>query len=657
MKQSRWVGKVWGPLLGVALLASLSVGGTSASSASPTTGTTQQRQSIRHISAYRHINSFPVGSSNAVITPDTKGAVSGLAGRVVNRSLSRTPGALRSVTAPAQALAVPHVTPTAVTTKSGAVKSFTGITDYQQRFVASGGNQFTVTPPDQGLCVGNGFVVETVNDAIRTFNTNGKALTDPIGLNLFYGYPPAIVRPAGQPRGPELTDPSCYFDPQYRRWFVVVLTLDTTSSGVPTLVNHLDIAVSATSSPLDAWNFFKIYVQDDGNNGTPTHTSCPCLGDFPHIGADKFGFYITTNEYPFGTGAGIFGNGFNGAQIYAMSKFQLTQNSGSVPVVQFEGPTLGSSVPSFTLWPNEVPGTAYDTRGGGTEWFLQSTATLESKNTTAMSNTIGVWSLTNTSSLDETPALNLANVALKSEVYGIPPPSEQKVGPVPLRDCLLTGCGVPGTGFSTGEVESALDSSDSRILTNWLAGGKLYGALGTIVNVNGRYQAGVAFFVINTASNDRDSQGAQAPVSISIANQGYVAVAGNVTYPSIATLANGTGAMAITLVGASWFPTAAYVTVKATGPAGPVVVAKAGVGPDDEFCGYLFYNCGGGTTTPVIRPRWGDYGAAVVDGTSVWIASEFIAQQCTIDTWMADTTCGGTRAVVGNWATRITRVK
>jgi hypothetical protein len=527
------------------------------------------------------------------------------------------------------------------------VRSFTGITNYQQRYIASAGNQFTVTPPDQGLCVGNGFVMETVNDTLRVFDTKGKALTDPIGLNAFYGYPPEINRTTGE-YGPFPTDPNCFFDPQYMRWFHVVLTLDVDpASGALTLNNHLDIAVSATSSPLSGWVFYHLPVQDDGTQGTPKHKDCPCIGDYPHIGADQFGFYVTTNEYPWGSGPGVFGNNFNGAQIYTFSKFALAQNSGSVRVVQIAGPTLSGNVPSFTLWPNEVPGTAYQTGHNGTEWFLQSTAAAETLNTSGMSNTIGVWRLINTSSIDSaTPALHLASVTLSSQVYGLPPRSEQKVGQVPLRDCLLTGC-VPGLGPSPNEVEAPLDSSDTRMLTDWMAGGKLYGALGTIVNVNGRYQAGVAYFVVNAAST---------LAGISIANQGYVAVAGNVTYPSIATRADGTGAMAVTLVGGNWFPSAAYVNVSATGPSGSVVVAKMGAGPDDEFCGYLLFNCGGGTTTPVIRPRWGDYGAAVLDGTSVWIASEFIGQQCSIDTWMADPTCGGTRAALSNWQTRITQV-
>jgi hypothetical protein len=159
-------------------------------------------------------------------------------------------------------------------------------------------------------------------------------------------------------------------------------------------------------------------------------------------------------------------------------------------------------------------------------------------------------------------------------------------------------------------------------------------------------QTGVAFFVVNPADNIRNS---------TIASQGYEAVRGNIIYPSIATLADGTGAMAITLVGSSYFPSAAYMTVGPSGPTGSVIIAKAGAGPDDEFCQYLFFDCGG-TPTPSIRPRWGDYGAAQLVDTQVWIASEYIGQTCTIDQFQTDPTCGATRAPLSNWATRITQV-
>jgi hypothetical protein len=363
-------------------------------------------------------------------------------------------------------LAVPKVTPTSVSGTSGAVRSFAGLDIYQQRYLASAGNQFTVTPPDQAMCVGNGFVMESVNDVLRVYDTTGNALTPPIGLNAFYGYPPEINRTTGE-FGPFPTDPICYFDSHFSRWFQVVLTLETDkTTGALTLVNHLDIAVSASSSPLGGWVVYRVAAQDDGSQGTPVHKDCPCIGDFPHIGADQFGFYVTTNEYPFSSGPGTFGNNYNGAQIYAFSKFRLAQNSATVTMVHRAHLALVDGTPSFTLWPSEVPGTAYDTRHGGSEWFAQSTAAIqETKNPAGMSNNIAVWRISNTQSLDSAnPDLELFSQTLSSEVYGVPPPSEQKVGPVPLRDCLVSNC-LPGLGPSKGEVEGPLDSSDSRMLT------------------------------------------------------------------------------------------------------------------------------------------------------------------------------------------------
>ena len=58
------------------------------------------------------------------------------------------------------------------------------------------------------------------------------------------------------------------------------------------------------------------------------------------------------------------------------------------------------------------------------------------------------------------------------------------------------------------------------------------------------------------------------------------------------------------------------------------------------------------------RPRWGDYGAAVSDGNSIWMAAEYINQTCTFAQYVTGAfgSCGGTRASLGNWSTRISKV-
>jgi hypothetical protein len=302
---------------------------------------------------------------------------------------------------------------------------FEGLNLYQQRY-ARGGNQFTVEPPDQGMCAGNGYVLEAVNDVLNVFSssTGQSVLPDntatnivagfprnvnhAVDLNSFYGYAPAINRTTGV-RGPFVTDPSCLYDSQTQRWFVVVLTIDTDG-----ITNHVDIAVSKTADPTGQWNIYKIPVTNDGTNTGGVNPG-PYLGDYPHIGADANGFYVTTNAYPW------FHNGFAGAQIYALSKAQLAagaanvtmqhiDTSGTVNVPSDAGPTQ----PGFTVWPAQSPGTQFNTDNGGTEFFMSSNAADEATHPVAgtggnyTSSQLVVWTLTNTSSLNSfTPALSL----------------------------------------------------------------------------------------------------------------------------------------------------------------------------------------------------------------------------------------------------------
>jgi hypothetical protein len=132
------------------------------------------------------------------------------------------------------------------------LQHFDGLNHRQNR-LASGGNQFSLEPPDQGLCVGNGNVLEVLNDVLRVYDTTGNPLTAPIALNSFLGYPPAINRTTGA-RGPFVTDPSCLFDAATQRFFLIVLTLDVDpSTGAFVGSNHIDLAVSRTANPNGAW--------------------------------------------------------------------------------------------------------------------------------------------------------------------------------------------------------------------------------------------------------------------------------------------------------------------------------------------------------------------------------------------------------------------
>jgi hypothetical protein len=577
------------------------------------------------------------------------------------------------------------------------VTGFEGLNLFQQRY-ARGGNQFTVEPPDQGLCVGNGYQVEAVNDVINVYDRSGHSLlpdntstnivsgfpTDvghAVDLNSFYGYPSAIDRSTGV-RGPNLTDPTCIYDAQSRRFFLVVLTLETTPAGAFTTANHLDLAVSKTSNPTGTWNIYKIDVTGDGSNPSPAN-ACPCLGDYPHIGADAHGIYLTTNAYPWN------GSGFDGAQIYALPKEQLAAGASSVKVAHFDtfgavhAPSdAGATQPGFTVWPAQSPGTSsYDTSHKGTEYLLSSNAADEATHPVAgtggnyVSDKLVVWSLTNTASLATGhPVLTLSNKLIGVNTYAVPPKQQQpgsgtRPGSnVPQGHCIndtttVTTAGVGcwrlllTTEPAHDEVVSRPDSNDTRMQQVTYANGMLWGALDTALNPDGGGQrAGIAWYVLK-------------PDAKKVVVQGYLGAAGHdFTYPAIGVTAGGRGVMAFTATGDTLNPSAAYAAIDAKVGVRSWNTVPGGVGaaPDDGFTGYKAQ-----VGNPP-RPRWGDYGAAAVDGNAVWVASEYIASACSYQQWggrffgatTGDNKLGtcaqspgaaGSRTALGNWSTRISK--
>ena len=520
---------------------------------------------------------------------------------------------------------------------------FQGLNFHDQRF-ANGGNQFSVEPPDQGLCAGNGFVLETVNDVLQVYDTAGHPLLNggqAVDLNTFYGYPPAIVRSgtnAGQ-RGPSITDPSCIYDQAIGRFVHIALTLDTTLSGALVGTNHLDIAVSDTGDPTGSWTIFKLPVQNDGTEGTPNH-QCggPCLGDYPHIGADANGIYLTTNEFS------LFGPGFFGAQVYAIANHALTNGSGGpVSALLFNTLGMGPDGAGFTVWPAQTPGNQF---AGNTEFFLSSDAVFSDAGT---SNVILMWTMAHTSALNSAAAPTLTVATLAVDTYAVPGLATQPAGNRPLGTCIadtviVPNCntGIAGIGShdnsTFGPPNGGLNANDSRMQQVMYANGKLWGALDTTVNVGGQDRAGVAFYVIS-------------PFSTKVVLQGQGGVANtDLTYPAVGVTASGRGVMTFTLTGDNDFPSAAFASMDAIAGMGDVQVAASGAGAWDGFTSYVVFGAG--------RPRWGDYGAAAVVGNDIWVASEYVAQTCTYTQYLVTPAgqCGGTRGALGNWSTHISKV-
>jgi len=512
--------------------------------------------------------------------------------------------------------------------------------NFEEQRTADGGNQFSLEPPDQALCVGNGYALEAVNDVFRIRSSVTGAAIDPASggaaMNPFFTQDHQIVRGTPNVIGQDLTDPRCYYDPGVNRFFFVITQLGQTTAGAFDGEAYLDIAVSKTGTPTTSrsdWFFYQLNIANDGTNGTPTHPACPCFADQPLVGADQYGLYITTNEFDLDP----FGGTFNGAQIYAFDKAALA--AGTMKVQRIEGAPLSSSYTTatdfpYSLQPASSPSSGnWVTSNNGTEYML---GALEfTKGNVTLDNRIAVWALTNTATLaTATPDVQVDDVVVTTQPYGFPPDAVQQNGPTPLADNALLAAGAPKPGNGPDEHESLIAGNDDRMEDAVWVNGKLWGALNTIVKTQtGSSQVGTAYFAFTPTVSS-------AQVSATVAKQGYVTVNNaSVLFPAIAMNDNGQGAIVFSVSGKDYFPSAGYARLTLSGGAGPVHIAAAGVKPADGFTGYRVF---GGSGTE----RWGDYSDAVVnpaDG-SLWLATEWIQGNV------------GFPPRLGNWNTRILKI-
>src|SRR5271157_3837636 len=465
-----------------------------------------------------------------------------------------------------------------------------------------------VEPPDQGLCAGNGQLLEAVNLVIAPYDQTGAPIGPPVSLNAFFGVGAnALV-------GDFISDPRCYYDQGTGRWFVTVT--DVEDIGFITAGrSFVLIAVSTDSNLLDPFNLFAIDTSDDGLFGTPADPGClpspyeGCFGDQPLIGADANGFYISTNEF------GLVTPFFNGAQIYAIQKSCLvTLVCSPSPLVQFGNLTIASGI-AASVHPAQSP-VAVSPPGpnNGTELFLN---TLNFNGTS--DNRIGVWSLTNTATLNSSPNLFPQNLVLRVKPYEEPGYAQQKVGPYPQ-------------GMSYGDPEEALNPDDNRMQQVYYEGGKLYSAITSTVFDCTSFVDGVEWFIVTPSFK----YGALRAV---LSGNDYLAVKNeNLIYPAVALDSAGKGAMTFTLTGPDFYPSAAFVKFNSKGPTGTVNVLAQGFAPDDGFTGYPYAPSPSNIQG---AGRWGDYSAALADGGNLFIATEYIS--------------GGPRDFYVNWATSMSQ--
>jgi hypothetical protein len=359
-------------------------------------------------------------------------------------------------------------------------------------------------PPDQGLCEGNGFILEAVNSAYTVYSTaGGNATTGHVVVG------PYNVNDLFNEGGYEFTsDPRCFYDASVNRWFTLILFISGGGGGTQ---SHFDLGVSTSGDPSKFFNFYQVDTTDAAN----TANGCPCFGDQPLFGIDQNNVYVSTNEFS------ILGPNFNGAQVYALDKTNLVAGTATT-VDHFSAPDPAAGVQAASLQPATSIGAP------NAEYLLSS---LDPSGTS--DNRVAVWAITNRDLHGgQTPVLS--SVVITSELYTFPLPAVQKGSTSPITQ-----------------------NDDRMQQAEWI-NGSVSAELETAIHISGdpTTRDGAAWFKIAPTLTGT------AISSAAIQRQGYVASAGNyLLYPAMVVNSGGRTAMVFTLTGATHYPSAAYAVL------------------------------------------------------------------------------------------------
>lgn len=552
----------------------------------------------------------------------------------VNRPL---PGQGANAKKPANPLApkgsnTPIVTPTQIgSVPTSRVKSAKGLNAWDNVQA----NGYDLTPPDQGLCVGNGYIVEPINVVVAIYDTNFKRLSGDMALNAFFGLPSTWFT----------SDPKCYFDPGTNRFFMTILSIADSQTQF-----FVNIAVSQTANPSLGW-----YLYDLETTGACQPVVGDCLADQPLIGANRDGLFISGNMFSFN------GLQFFGSDIFMMDKLQLASGSVLVPayvvpMCEFSGDCNGATPYVIaSLQPGFSPTTgAWENRFNGTEYFL---AAEDYIGAGASSVLLGAFTNTGTLRGLGVPSVFVTLKDVDTEDYILPYEfaAQKYDGVAPLASAYGAD--------AAGPIQNNDDRMNQVVFVNRLlwsgvnttvwqrfAGAPPVSPNGQTVVRIGSYNelhSAIAWWAI------RPTWTRAGELAGTVVKQDYVAPAHeDAVFPSIGVNSLGKGAMAFTLTGKDYYPTAAWVRVNALDGQSKIFIAAKGKGTLDDFCEYDI-SCGSG----VLRPRFGDYSAAVAGGANIFMATEYVQfPNCSFSAWLDDPSCGGTRSLVVNWGTALYKI-
>jgi hypothetical protein len=591
-----------------------------------------------------------------------------------------------------------------ISTSSGGATSVKGLNAVDSSETTT--NIFNIVePPDQGLCAGNGFVVETNNiGEILVFNSALQRKSEPISFDTIMGLDKLGWSSGG--------DPSCIYDPANGgHWFyteIVSASPEDAGGAFTGCFSGADnecyegIAVTDGPSPFGPYHVY--FSAADYNPAEPGYPSL--LNDFAKISVTRDAFMMFYDEFPLlpGTLPGFGGGFFNGAQELVFNKKALelgkptTLSNGSPnPAVTVAIENMGLiktpdgtcadddvlHTGGITCWvaviPAQPPTGRFDNNRGGTGFMVGSLdfygfAALA----TSGDNRIDAWAWTGLSALNSSGCSTCAaNIRFQGELFSgvdkyydpeTASPSvgaiyaPQKVGPIPLGD----QCGVLG-GVSPCP-EGGLQTNGDNLTQVSQAAGQLWASTSTQIaqtytRANAEGHMGAVYWVLGT--NSFDSGG-----NMTLTGQGYVSpMHEDLSMPAMAGSNTASKAiMLFTLSGnggptgadhGGFYPSTAFGRLSSTSNGlsnSTVNIAALGQSPQDGFSEYQPFFADGTT-----RPRWGDYswGFFVPDNGRIYFANEYIqypnctpASGFTLD----NATCGGTRDGLANWGTSVNYV-
>ncbi len=561
-----------------------------------------------------------------------------------------------------------------------------------------------VEPPDQGLCAGNGSVVETNNiGEMLVFNTALKRQSAPISLDTVMG----LTKRGWSSGG----DPSCLYDPANGgHWFFTEIVSANPESAGGAFTGcfagtanecYEGIAVTDGNNPFGPYHVY--FSNADYNPAEPGYPSL--LNDFAKISVTRDAFLMFYDEFPLlpGTLPGFGGGIFNGAQEFAFRKSAMEQglpvtlsNGKPNPAFTVARQNMGLirtpdgtcardkilHMGGITCWVAVIPAQPvagqFDNSHGGTGFMVGS---LDFYGfvplATSGDNRIAAWAWTGLSALNS-PGCASCNSAIRftgqlfsgvnryydpetANFGGIFAP--QKIGPIPLGD----DCSVlPGT---TGPCpEGGIQTNGDFLTQVSQAQGQLWTSTGTQIaqtytRANAEIHMGAVYWVLGTHSFDTTGK-------FTLTGQGYASPKHeDLSMPAMAATpsSGGKAIMLFTLTGnggptgadhGGFYPSTAFGRLTSTSGGmlnSTVNVADLGKSPQDGFSEYQGYP---GPT----RPRWGDYSWGLfVPGTGgrIYFANEYIQYpNCTGPAFnpKAIGTCGGTRDGMANWGTSVNYV-